>query len=917
MTPPKTNVPPEPRVTRATERARADLPPGGAPAPAMPPALPGAHPATYVPAHRTVPTDIPPPQGNILPHANTGEFIPVTGPTTTRLAQARTTPPVPAPDANRFLTLADDEDEGTGTAQSEPLLTPPDEALEDDDTDPTFARTRDLLLAHDRNLAPAIADIHNAIEDALLPPPPNDVLGQLLQGFRHLTESIAKMDDRIGTLTTALSTKLDDQLGGIDRRFTEVASEVGVHISSLESRQSHRIDQLEADVGTRITTVASELNAKLDSANATIASLTNASALATTDRDDIRRTIDSELTTIRTAFARDMKSNIGHITATVIPAATAATADQVSAAFESRLHALESRPPPTPPTDSVNDSATVHVTPASNGTPLRPVPPPLDLHEDDGPLGVLEASRAAWRSVPPDAATATGPLLPPGSPPVLKGGPILSPRNMDRERHAREHSVSRFDVSSLAHSDYHGHRDGYASITAQYLQSCGYDSFTADDVVTCFNDIISAHGTVYRLWTNTISNTSGPQVARILQKSLKLFPTLGSTSTDDVVEFYDRLQEVASSHLIGIMPFDAVRLRHRFEGLCIPGLGLSRYAAMAKALMELLPHLIPGRLSPQINAALYAVRYETANGYDYLWRVLELTVPGFDPVIPIQVPVWTDIGDIFGFSQAYLLYFRLQGKMNFHYDDRTRSGIFLRAVQFTELADTVTTLQSHVNSFRDTDEGYLPPHLRLHGLATSIHQITQARLRDIVSPRVRRVDSRLGLIQGPPRINRVGRDDRPPQVRFRDDGVSSRDRRDQRDRTPRTQDRGHDRPPRNQGRLARPDRNRRPFLPDVQCDACKKVGHVAKHCDMLATAICLERYMKHDLSASVRDSIERDWLDRWKSRLGNPDNTPRQVMRAYVEDLDITVATLDDAMEWDCWDTADDDDDELPSDASA
>jgi hypothetical protein len=86
---------------------------------------------------------------------------------------------------------------------------------------------------------------------------------------------------------------------------------------------------------------------------------------------------------------------------------------------------------------------------------------------------------------------------------------------------------------------------------------------------------------------------------------------------------------------------------------------------------------------------------------------------------------------------------------------------------------------------------------------------------------------------------------------------------------------------------------------------------------MLATAICLERYMKHDLSASVRDSIERDWLDRWKSRLGNPDNTPRQVMRAYVEDLDITVATLDDAMEWDCWDTADGDDDELPSDASA
>ncbi len=91
-------------------------------------------------------------------------------------------------------------------------------------------------------------------------------------------------------------------------------------------------------------------------------------------------------------------------------------------------------------------------------------------------------------------------------------------------------------------------------------------------------------------------------------------------------------------------------------------------------------------------------------------------------------------------------------------------------------------------------------------------------------------------------------------------------------------------------------------MTDVQCDACKCIGHVAKHCDMLATAICLERYMKHDLTASTRDSIEKDWLTCWHERLGNPDRTPRQVMRTYVEDLDITVAHLDSEMDWDCWD---------------
>ncbi len=96
--------------------------------------------------------------------------------------------------------------------------------------------------------------------------------------------------------------------------------------------------------------------------------------------------------------------------------------------------------------------------------------------------------------------------------------------------------------------------------------------------------------------------------------------------------------------------------------------------------MDFLPHLIPGTLSSRINAMLVAVQSESNNGYDYLWRVLKLTVPGFDPVVPIQTPLWTVCEDIFHFSQAYLLYFQLQTKMHYHFTDRTRSGIFLRAI---------------------------------------------------------------------------------------------------------------------------------------------------------------------------------------------------------------------------------------------
>jgi hypothetical protein len=116
---------------------------------------------------------------------------------------------------------------------------------------------------------------------------------------------------------------------------------------------------------------------------------------------------------------------------------------------------------------------------------------------------------------------------------------------MDRKHHAHQLKASQFDISTLAHADYHGGCDGYSQITATYLQSCGYTSFTKDEVITCFNDIISAHEWVYTLWRNMASNTAGPQVDHILQKSLWLFPTLESTVTNEVVDFYDSSRNYA------------------------------------------------------------------------------------------------------------------------------------------------------------------------------------------------------------------------------------------------------------------------------------------------------------------------------------------------------------------------------------
>jgi len=474
-----------------------------------------------------------------------------------------------------------------------------------------------------------------------------------------------------------------------------------------------------------------------------------------------------------------------------------------------------------------------------------------------------------------------------GNVPIM-GGPIISPRHSDRAMHARTLGASRFDVMKLASAEYHYGVDGVEDLNEKFIQDCGYGTVkaTVEDVVVCFNDIIMVHRKVRDLWHNSYAHTLGPQVSTILTKHIKVFPKLESLVVEEVVAFYDRLQEVGSNYLIALMPFDAIVLANRFEGLCPPGLGLLRYAAMSKALLELLPWLIPATLSPQVGAAIASVRYDTGNGYDFLWRILELTVPGFDPTTPIQAPIWSEILDIFSFAQEYLLFFRLQAKQNFHYNDRTRSGLFLRAVRSSQFADTITLLQSHINSYREEfEDGYLPPNLRLHGLATSLNQNAQSRLRDIATPRARRLEGDTTptngaispRVQGVPSIYRFER----PRPGFgdrehrRDDSDRPR-RREDSDRnktirfspthgTPARPREGGGRSQHGPGRLARPDRNRRPFMKDEQCAACRRVGHVAKHCDMLATAICLEKYMKKDLSPSLRDQIEKEWLDRHRT----------------------------------------------------
>jgi hypothetical protein len=478
-------------------------------------------------------------------------------------------------------------------------------------------------------------------------------------------------------------------------------------------------------------------------------------------------------------------------------------------------------------------------------------------------------------------------------------------------------------LAGLASAEYHIDEDSVDVLTEKIIHNCGYKSIHADhpdDILLCFNEIILIHKVVVQGWHNPWMQFCGPVVEYILEKALLVFPHLHSLDVADAVKFYDGLQKISMRYLLPLMPFDLVCLAFGFEGLYPPGLGTIKYAPISSAWMDVLPWILP-QSSADVKSVIFSVSFESNDGFDLLWRILELSVPGFKSTNPIQVPIWSSATDILSFCQENLLYFRFQAKHNMFFSSRTQTNIFLRNILHSEYADIVTTLQSHVDAYHsEEDDGYLPSNLCINGTATAIHLNASARARDVGLgfPQVRRIqgdpcfdhhnyasswmEEELPqcLVQGySPWAFRVD------QGHANDHGINGRrsfergpqtshGRRDNRDAWDSTRPTARD-------RLICPDQHRRTFLPGVQCDACKRIGHVALTCDMLAMALFLEKYITHSLSNNDWCKIESNWLCMWKDKLAQPQRSPTQVLKAYCTALDITTDHLDLAMDWKCW----------------
>jgi hypothetical protein len=238
-----------------------------------------------------------------------------------------------------------------------------------------------------------------------------------------------------------------------------------------------------------------------------------------------------------------------------------------------------------------------------------------------------------------------------------------------------------------------------------------------DDVVLCFNNIISLHSKVLSSWTNPHYQQSGLTIDRIVEKAVPtILPKLEGLSAAELVLWYDTLQKISLVYLLPLMPFHVINLWLCFEGLCPPGLGCSCYANICRATMEVFPRLLPNLNC--VSTVVSTTRVENGNGYSLLWEVMALAVPGFDPTLHVLAPVWEDFLDILDFAHAHpVLLCTGQGWSLLRFLQKN-CCTFLRAIQHTEYVDAVMLLQTSVETFQDQfDDGYLPTHLCLMGLA--------------------------------------------------------------------------------------------------------------------------------------------------------------------------------------------------------
>jgi hypothetical protein len=206
--------------------------------------------------------------------------------------------------------------------------------------DDVSAETRAALAQHDIIMTTAIAGITN------IPPDPTTILdlwkliaGRFEQINNHLVQKSARYGDLSPNLTN-VTTDLRESLTALDINLSIRIKTMDKNLKTLANNFTGKLNDATKDM--------SLLQEKIQQVELDCAGITNKLADGEADRAVIRAELASEISTLRTSLASDIKSKVNHIIRTEIPKKHKSTLNKVlehvSTTF--RAHPLPLNQPP-------------------------------------------------------------------------------------------------------------------------------------------------------------------------------------------------------------------------------------------------------------------------------------------------------------------------------------------------------------------------------------------------------------------------------------------------------------------------------------------------------------------------------------------------------------------------------------------
>jgi hypothetical protein len=292
---------------------------------------------------------------------------------------------------------------------------------------------------------------------------------QNLEGVLTIVSNLVMKEELHSSITTIIRQELGPQLDTIQDSFTKLSNKVHTSISNIGHRTSAKIHDLETILGNRMP-VAPTI---LDETPKVIADtdVTNSHLHTTTPIGDRQPLVQS---------TNDPPQDI-------IPVIQPSPGRH--------------RTPPLMNTATDNNKFHPHNSHFGTG---------IDL---DGPMTANARSQnayAAFHTNNPDLAIPRPPSTPPTTAPqaMIIPGPIVSPRNRDRDFCAREFRANQSDIKALVNIQYHcGIEEGFDSLTPSIIAADVYSNIGSDDVVACHNNIIEMHRHTMQLWHNPIAGS--------------------------------------------------------------------------------------------------------------------------------------------------------------------------------------------------------------------------------------------------------------------------------------------------------------------------------------------------------------------------------------------------------------------------